>query len=48
MHVAVALLKAGQKVATIDLDCRQKSLTHYVENRRAWAALSGFLQEIFA
>lgn len=38
MHVAVALLKAGQKVATIDLDCRQKSLTHYVENRRAWAA----------
>jgi chromosome partitioning protein len=37
MHVAVALLKAGQKVATIDLDCRQKSLTHYVENRRSWA-----------
>jgi chromosome partitioning protein len=37
MHVAVALLKAGQRVATIDLDSRQKSLTHYVENRRAWA-----------
>jgi chromosome partitioning protein len=36
MHVAVALMKAGQKVATIDLDCRQKSFTHYVENRRAW------------
>ena len=35
MHVAVGLLKAGQRVATIDLDSRQKSLTHYVENRRA-------------
>src|SRR5262245_58843537 len=37
MHVAVALMKAGQRVATIDLDCRQQSLTHYVENRRSWA-----------
>jgi chromosome partitioning protein len=34
MHIAVALLKAGQRVATIDLDSRQKSFTHYVENRR--------------
>jgi Mrp family chromosome partitioning ATPase len=24
LHVAVALLKAGQRVATIDLDCRQQ------------------------
>ncbi|HXW25233.1 MAG TPA: division plane positioning ATPase MipZ [Xanthobacteraceae bacterium] len=37
MHIAVALLKAGQRVATIDLDSRQKTLTHYVENRHAWA-----------
>ena len=37
LHIAVALLKAGQRVATIDLDCRQKSFTHYIENRRAWA-----------
>src|SRR6478735_8415531 len=37
MHVAVALLKAGQRVATIDLDSRQKSFTHYLDNRRAWA-----------
>ena len=36
MHVAVALVKARQKIATIDLDSRQRSLTHYVENRRAW------------
>ncbi len=37
MHIAVALLKAGQRVATIDLDSRQKTLTNYVGNRRAWA-----------
>jgi len=37
MHVAVALLQAGQRVATIDLDSRQKSFTHYVDNRRDWA-----------
>ena len=30
--------KAGQRVATIDLDSRQKSFTHYIENRRDWAA----------
>jgi chromosome partitioning protein len=37
MHIAVALLKAGQRVATIDLDSRQKSFTHYIEHRKAWA-----------
>jgi len=37
LHIAVALLKAGQRVATIDLDGRQKSFTRYIENRRAWA-----------
>ena len=37
LHIAVALLKAGQRVASIDLDGRQKSFTHYVENRRDWA-----------
>jgi chromosome partitioning protein len=37
MHVAVALLQAGQRVATIDLDSRQKSFTRYVDNRRTWA-----------
>jgi chromosome partitioning protein len=40
MHIAVALLKAGQRVATIDLDGRQRTLTHYVENRRGWARRS--------
>jgi len=37
MHVAVALMKARQTVATIDLDSRQRSLTHYVDSRRAWS-----------
>jgi chromosome partitioning protein len=41
MHIAVALIKAGQSVATIDLDSRQKSLTHYIENRRAWSQRIG-------
>ena len=36
MHVAVALIKAGYQVATVDLDGRQLSLTRYVENRRRW------------
>src|SRR6201985_2640245 len=37
MHVAIALLKAGQRVATIDLDSRQQSFTHYIQNRRDWS-----------
>jgi chromosome partitioning protein len=37
MHVAVALMKAGQRVATIDLDSRQGSFSHYIDNRRVWA-----------
>ena len=46
MHIAVSLLKAGQRVATIDLDGRQKSLTHYVERRRAWAKHAGLALEV--
>jgi chromosome partitioning protein len=45
MHVTVALMKAGQRVATIDLDCRQKSFTRYVENRRIWARRAGLALE---
>jgi chromosome partitioning protein len=30
IHLAVALMKAGQRVATIDIDSRQKSFTHYI------------------
>ena len=46
MHVAVALMKAGQRVATIDLDSRQKSFTHYIENRAAWAKHAGLALEL--
>jgi chromosome partitioning protein len=41
MHLSVALMNFGQRVATIDLDSRQKTFTHYVENRHAWAKRCG-------
>jgi chromosome partitioning protein len=46
MHIAVSLLKAGQRVATIDLDSRQKTFTHYVENRRNCAQRRGIVLEV--
>jgi chromosome partitioning protein len=46
MHIAVALMKAGQRVVTIDLDCRQQSFTRYVNNRRAWARRTSLNLEI--
>ncbi len=41
MHVVVALLKTGYKVATVDLDSRQRSFSRYIENRKNWARSSG-------
>jgi chromosome partitioning protein len=41
IHIAVALMKAGENVATLDLDFRQQSFTRYIENRRAWAERVG-------
>lgn len=41
MHIVVALLREGYRVGTIDLDARQKSLTRYIENRRAYCAETG-------
>jgi chromosome partitioning protein len=41
IHVAVALMNVGQRVATVDLDSRQKSFTHYIENRRNWSGRAG-------
>jgi len=37
MHVLTALLQAGQRVASIDLDGRQGTLTYFVENRKIWS-----------
>ena len=41
IHLAVALLRAGQRVATIDLDTRQRTFSRYIENRLAWAGECG-------
>jgi chromosome partitioning protein len=38
IHISIALLKAGFRVATIDLDTRQRTLTRFFENRASWAA----------
>jgi chromosome partitioning protein len=40
IHIVAALMKAGQRVTTIDLDSRQRSLTHHIESRRGWARRS--------
>jgi chromosome partitioning protein len=36
MHIIVALLKAGKRVACFDLDLNQQTLTRYLSNRREW------------
>jgi chromosome partitioning protein len=33
MHIIVALLKAGKRVASFDLDINQQTLTRYISNR---------------
>jgi len=38
IHIVVGLLHAGHKVAIIDLDLRQRSLSHFFSNRAAWTA----------
>ena len=41
MHLAVALLNRGLRVATIDLDARQGTMSRYVANRRLYAERTG-------
>lgn len=41
MHLIVSLLTLGFKVASIDVDSRQKSLTRYIENRSQTNEKSG-------
>ncbi|MDX2221757.1 MAG: division plane positioning ATPase MipZ [Rhodospirillaceae bacterium] len=41
MHVAVALLAQGRRVATIDLDAGQGTLSRYIANRREGARRRG-------
>jgi chromosome partitioning protein len=37
MHVAMGLLAEGRRVACLDLDFQQRTLTTYIENRLSWA-----------
>lgn len=41
MHVAIGLMRLGYRVASIDLDARQGTLTRYMANRFSFAAQSG-------
>jgi chromosome partitioning protein len=41
MHLAVALLNRGLRVATIDLDADQGTLSHYIANRRRYGTRTG-------
>lgn len=41
MHLIALLLHEGARVGSMDLDSRQRSLTRYVENRKAWAEANG-------
>jgi chromosome partitioning protein len=45
-HLIVALMKAGHRVASIDTDSRQLSLTRYFENRARWARTIGLPLEL--
>jgi chromosome partitioning protein len=46
MHAVVALLKTGARVASIDTDGRQRSLTRYIENRALWTQRIGIPLEM--
>ncbi|MET4804929.1 division plane positioning ATPase MipZ [Limibacillus sp. MBR-115] len=41
MHLAVALLRQGKRVGTIDLDARQGTFSRLIENRESFSAESG-------
>jgi chromosome partitioning protein len=41
LHIAVALLSEGARVATLDLDARQGTLSRYIENRAAYIKRTG-------
>lgn len=50
MHMAVALVRGEKRVAVIDLDVRQRSLSRHIENRRNWATHYGLelpMPEVF-
>ena len=46
VNIIVALMKAGHRVASIDTDSRQLSLTRYIENRSRWGRKAGFALDV--
>ncbi len=46
IHTTIGLLKGGYRVATIDLDTRQRTLTRFLENRLSWAEQAGISLEM--
>ena len=43
LHLAVYLLHQGHRVATVDVDSRQQTLTRYIRNRRTTVETTGHL-----
>jgi len=41
IHIVTGLLHAGKRVAIIDLDLRQRSMSRFFANRAAWMAANG-------
>ena len=41
IHIVCGLLHAGRRVAIMDLDLRQRSMSHFFSHRAAWTAANG-------
>jgi chromosome partitioning protein len=41
IHIVCGLMHAGRKVAILDLDLRQRSMSHFFSHRTAWTAANG-------
>jgi chromosome partitioning protein len=46
IHIAVALMKAGFRVASVDTDSRQRTMTRHLENRGRWSRTTGVALEM--
>jgi chromosome partitioning protein len=46
MYIVVALLKAGNRVSSFDLDATQPTLTYCTENRLKWAKQNELVLEL--
>ncbi len=46
MHLIASFLKEGKKVSSVDLDGRQGTLTHYIQNRAAYSERHGIALDL--